>query len=150
MILISGLPQTVRTRICTYVSLAGDGANDVPMIQRAHIGVGISGQEGMQVGVLLLQLLLLVVLVVLVVFCCWCCWFWWVVVLQLLVLLWLLFVALFLLSLTQSGCNQGGSNTHVVALVLLLICRGEGRNKLWLLLFTRLSSCLPTLLRVKV
>eukprot|EP00903_Cladosiphon_okamuranus_P011458 g10792.t1 len=26
----------------------GDGANDVPMIQRAHIGVGISGQEGMQ------------------------------------------------------------------------------------------------------
>jgi magnesium-transporting ATPase (P-type) len=26
----------------------GDGANDVPMIQSAHIGVGISGQEGMQ------------------------------------------------------------------------------------------------------
>jgi Phospholipid-translocating P-type ATPase C-terminal len=26
----------------------GDGANDVPMIQGAHIGVGISGQEGMQ------------------------------------------------------------------------------------------------------
>ncbi|GLC46232.1 hypothetical protein PLESTM_001843200 [Pleodorina starrii] len=26
----------------------GDGANDVGMIQRAHIGVGISGQEGMQ------------------------------------------------------------------------------------------------------
>nr|CCA23888.1 phospholipidtransporting ATPase putative [Albugo laibachii Nc14] len=26
----------------------GDGANDVPMIQTAHIGVGISGQEGMQ------------------------------------------------------------------------------------------------------
>lgn len=26
----------------------GDGANDVPMIQEAHIGVGISGQEGMQ------------------------------------------------------------------------------------------------------
>ncbi|GFH12108.1 phospholipid-transporting ATPase [Haematococcus lacustris] len=31
------------------VTLAiGDGANDVGMIQRAHIGVGISGQEGMQ------------------------------------------------------------------------------------------------------
>ncbi|CAM9428880.1 unnamed protein product, partial [Choristocarpus tenellus] len=31
----------------------GDGANDVAMIQGAHIGVGISGQEGMQVvGVL--------------------------------------------------------------------------------------------------
>ena len=26
----------------------GDGANDVPMIQGAHIGVGISGQEGLQ------------------------------------------------------------------------------------------------------
>ncbi|TDH70419.1 hypothetical protein CCR75_007062 [Bremia lactucae] len=26
----------------------GDGANDVPMIQSAHIGVGISGQEGLQ------------------------------------------------------------------------------------------------------
>ncbi|KAH7830451.1 putative phospholipid-transporting ATPase VD [Monocercomonoides exilis] len=26
----------------------GDGANDVPMIQRAHVGVGISGNEGMQ------------------------------------------------------------------------------------------------------
>lgn len=27
----------------------GDGANDVSMIKTAHIGVGISGQEGMQV-----------------------------------------------------------------------------------------------------
>eukprot|EP00002_Diphylleia_rotans_P031678 TRINITY_DN6598_c0_g1_i1.p1 TRINITY_DN6598_c0_g1~~TRINITY_DN6598_c0_g1_i1.p1 ORF type:complete len:677 (+),score=127.31 TRINITY_DN6598_c0_g1_i1:1636-3666(+) len=26
----------------------GDGANDVPMIQSAHIGIGISGEEGMQ------------------------------------------------------------------------------------------------------
>lgn len=26
----------------------GDGANDVSMIQAAHVGVGISGQEGMQ------------------------------------------------------------------------------------------------------
>eukprot|EP01118_Nematostelium_gracile_P019227 TRINITY_DN8839_c0_g1_i2.p1 TRINITY_DN8839_c0_g1~~TRINITY_DN8839_c0_g1_i2.p1 ORF type:complete len:1148 (-),score=269.15 TRINITY_DN8839_c0_g1_i2:58-3234(-) len=26
----------------------GDGANDVPMIQSAHVGVGISGEEGMQ------------------------------------------------------------------------------------------------------
>lgn len=26
----------------------GDGANDVPMLKMAHIGVGISGQEGMQ------------------------------------------------------------------------------------------------------
>lgn len=28
----------------------GDGANDVAMIQGAHIGIGISGQEGMQVS----------------------------------------------------------------------------------------------------
>ena len=26
----------------------GDGANDVSMIQMAHVGIGISGQEGMQ------------------------------------------------------------------------------------------------------
>jgi phospholipid-transporting ATPase len=26
----------------------GDGANDVSMIQEAHIGIGISGNEGMQ------------------------------------------------------------------------------------------------------
>uniref|UniRef100_A0A7S2RS23 Phospholipid-transporting ATPase n=1 Tax=Mucochytrium quahogii TaxID=96639 RepID=A0A7S2RS23_9STRA len=32
-----------------FTTLAiGDGANDVPMIQEAHIGVGISGEEGMQ------------------------------------------------------------------------------------------------------
>lgn len=30
----------------------GDGANDVPMIQEAHIGVGISGHEGMQVVIM--------------------------------------------------------------------------------------------------
>lgn len=31
------------------VTLAiGDGANDVAMIQRAHVGVGISGVEGLQ------------------------------------------------------------------------------------------------------
>jgi len=30
----------------------GDGANDVSMIKTAHIGVGISGQEGMQVIIL--------------------------------------------------------------------------------------------------
>lgn len=25
----------------------GDGANDVPMINKAHVGVGIQGKEGM-------------------------------------------------------------------------------------------------------
>ena len=34
---------------CKEVTLAiGDGANDVGMIQAAHIGVGISGREGLQ------------------------------------------------------------------------------------------------------
>ena len=28
----------------------GDGANDVAMIQKAQIGVGISGNEGLQVS----------------------------------------------------------------------------------------------------
>ncbi len=33
-----------------YVILySGDGANDVSMIQMADVGIGISGQEGMQV-----------------------------------------------------------------------------------------------------
>lgn len=32
----------------TYQSIAGDGANDVSMIQMADVGIGISGQEGMQ------------------------------------------------------------------------------------------------------
>ena len=30
--------------------MTGDGANDVPMIQEAHVGVGIAGMEGMQVS----------------------------------------------------------------------------------------------------
>jgi P-type E1-E2 ATPase len=29
----------------------GDGANDVAMIKTAHIGVGIGGQEGMEVNI---------------------------------------------------------------------------------------------------
>lgn len=34
---------------CKAVTLAiGDGANDVGMIQAAHVGVGISGVEGLQ------------------------------------------------------------------------------------------------------
>lgn len=43
------------TRNVLYISLfivvflLGDGANDVSMIQMADVGIGISGQEGMQV-----------------------------------------------------------------------------------------------------
>lgn len=35
--------------MCVCVWVSGDGANDVSMIQVADVGVGISGQEGMQV-----------------------------------------------------------------------------------------------------
>jgi phospholipid-transporting ATPase len=32
-----------------HITLAiGDGANDVAMIQKANVGIGISGQEGLQ------------------------------------------------------------------------------------------------------
>lgn len=41
--------QLVRNHVSRAVTLAiGDGANDVSMIQEAHVGIGISGQEGMQ------------------------------------------------------------------------------------------------------
>merc|ERR1712032_1214337 len=41
------LVQLVRRMDKKAVTLAiGDGANDVPMIQGAHIGVGIRGKEG--------------------------------------------------------------------------------------------------------
>jgi len=34
---------------CRAITLAiGDGANDVSMIQAAHVGIGISGNEGLQ------------------------------------------------------------------------------------------------------
>ena len=37
------------TQHTNAVTLAiGDGANDVAMIQKAHVGVGISGVEGLQ------------------------------------------------------------------------------------------------------
>src|SRR6478736_4844451 len=41
--------KLVKHDVAGAVTLAiGDGANDVGMIQAAHIGVGISGQEGLQ------------------------------------------------------------------------------------------------------
>ena len=43
------LVELVKRNVKGAITLAiGDGANDVPMIQAAHVGVGISGQEGMQ------------------------------------------------------------------------------------------------------
>lgn len=35
---------------CFLLPREGDGANDVSMIQVADIGIGVSGQEGMQVS----------------------------------------------------------------------------------------------------
>ena len=41
--------KLVKKNINESVTLAiGDGANDVGMIQAAHVGVGISGMEGLQ------------------------------------------------------------------------------------------------------
>ena len=39
----------IKSRHKEEVTLAiGDGANDVAMIMKAHVGVGIAGREGMQ------------------------------------------------------------------------------------------------------
>lgn len=39
----------MRSKVKHSITLAiGDGANDVSMIQAAHVGVGISGKEGTQ------------------------------------------------------------------------------------------------------
>ncbi|RPA71295.1 P-type ATPase [Ascobolus immersus RN42] len=45
----ASLVKKVRTKVPGSVTLAiGDGANDCAMIQEAHIGVGITGKEGLQ------------------------------------------------------------------------------------------------------
>ncbi|KAM9849719.1 phospholipid-transporting ATPase VB [Aulostomus maculatus] len=44
----SGVVKVVREKLKVMSLAVGDGANDVNMIQAADIGIGISGQEGMQ------------------------------------------------------------------------------------------------------
>jgi len=45
----SQVVNLVKQNVADAITLAiGDGANDVSMIQAAHVGVGISGQEGLQ------------------------------------------------------------------------------------------------------
>ncbi|KAF2233405.1 phospholipid-translocating P-type ATPase [Viridothelium virens] len=45
----AGLVKTIRRKIKKSVTLAiGDGANDIAMIQEAHVGIGITGKEGLQ------------------------------------------------------------------------------------------------------
>jgi phospholipid-transporting ATPase len=40
--------EAVKTRVSGVTLAIGDGANDVSMIQMAHVGIGISGVEGLQ------------------------------------------------------------------------------------------------------
>lgn len=42
------LVDLVRTQVHAITLAVGDGANDVGMIQAAHVGIGISGVEGLQ------------------------------------------------------------------------------------------------------
>ncbi|KAG2415031.1 hypothetical protein HFD88_006221 [Aspergillus terreus] len=43
------LVKSIRTQVKDSVTLAiGDGANDIAMIQEAHVGIGITGKEGLQ------------------------------------------------------------------------------------------------------
>ncbi|KAK4541025.1 hypothetical protein LTR36_008394 [Oleoguttula mirabilis] len=45
----AGLVGAIRKRVKRSVTLAiGDGANDIAMIQEAHVGIGITGKEGLQ------------------------------------------------------------------------------------------------------
>lgn len=45
----AGLVKAVRNKVKGSITLAiGDGANDIAMIQEAHVGIGITGKEGLQ------------------------------------------------------------------------------------------------------
>lgn len=45
----ASLVHAIRKRVGGSVTLAiGDGANDIAMIQEAHVGIGITGKEGLQ------------------------------------------------------------------------------------------------------
>ena len=45
----ASLVRSIRYKVHNAVTLAiGDGANDIAMIQEAHVGIGITGKEGLQ------------------------------------------------------------------------------------------------------
>ncbi|KAF8450022.1 hypothetical protein BDZ91DRAFT_751380 [Kalaharituber pfeilii] len=45
----ASLVKAIRKKVDKSVTLAiGDGANDIAMIQEAHVGIGITGKEGLQ------------------------------------------------------------------------------------------------------
>ncbi|EPB69761.1 hypothetical protein ANCCEY_11133 [Ancylostoma ceylanicum] len=48
LIIQAAITRLVKANVSGAVLAIGDGANDVAMLQEADVGVGISGQEGMQ------------------------------------------------------------------------------------------------------
>ncbi|KAJ9665679.1 drs2 neo1 protein [Coniosporium apollinis] len=45
----ASLVKAIRKKVKNSITLAiGDGANDIAMIQEAHVGIGITGKEGLQ------------------------------------------------------------------------------------------------------
>lgn len=45
----ASLVKAIRRKVQSSITLAiGDGANDIAMIQEAHVGIGITGKEGLQ------------------------------------------------------------------------------------------------------
>lgn len=45
----ASLVHSIRSKVKNAITLAiGDGANDIAMIQEAHVGIGITGKEGLQ------------------------------------------------------------------------------------------------------
>ncbi|KAK5132392.1 hypothetical protein LTR08_009122 [Meristemomyces frigidus] len=45
----AGIVKAIRARIPGALTMAiGDGANDIAMIQASHVGIGLSGKEGLQ------------------------------------------------------------------------------------------------------
>ncbi|KAH7429659.1 hypothetical protein KP509_09G060500 [Ceratopteris richardii] len=44
----SNIVSLVKEKAQEMTLAIGDGANDVPMLQKAHVGIGLSGQEGRQ------------------------------------------------------------------------------------------------------
>lgn len=45
----ASLVRSIRRKVNKSITLAiGDGANDIAMIQEAHVGIGITGKEGLQ------------------------------------------------------------------------------------------------------
>ena len=51
----ANLVKIVKKYINKITLSVGDGSNDVPMIMEANIGIGISGKEGTQVNILLIE-----------------------------------------------------------------------------------------------